>query len=74
MSFPVLSIMLQLGLTGIFEGGVMTRSSTIVEEDLDRACVRLQAGETIYLRMARDNLDQVRARMAPLFVREVDDE
>ena len=52
----------------------MTRSSTIVEEDLDHACARLQAGETIYLRMASDNLDQVRARMAPLFVREVDDE
>lgn len=74
MSFPVLSVMLQLGLTGVYEGGVMTRAAAMVEEDVDRACTRLVAGETIYLRMAGDNLGQVKARMAPLFVREVDDE
>lgn len=63
------SIMLQLGLTGMFEGGRMPRPADQVVCDVQEACRRLEDGETVYLSLAGDNLERVRGHMDALFIK-----
>lgn len=68
------SIMLQLGLTGMFEGGRMPRPAAAVVADVQDACRRLEAGETVYLSLAGDNLVRVRTHMDVLYAGEMSDD
>lgn len=63
----VSSIMLRLDLTAMFEGAVMLRHSSVVVDDVDDACRRLEGGEAIYLRLQGDNLTRVREHMAAMY-------
>lgn len=67
MAGTVNSVMLQLGLTGMFEGGRMPRPAAEVVGDVEDACQRLEAGETVYLNLAGDNLERVRAHVDALY-------